>query len=127
MADEATSKQGAAVKPYKIVYNRSQTHRYVPADGCWLGLNGLGKIILNFFSDSPPLPTHILGETTADGKTFTSKEPETIYEDAGSVRSFEISVTMTLMSAKVLQETLGNFIKLGEAQEGGKEQSAHLK
>jgi hypothetical protein len=121
MADEQTSPKEDGI-PYKIEYFRSALHRFVPTDGAWVGLNGHGKIILNFFSESPALPKLAIVETTPDGKKFTDKKAETRMEtDAGAVRQFEISVTMSPVTAKLLFETLGNFIKLAEEQEKTKQ------
>ncbi len=114
-------------KPFVFEYYRSPLHRYVAADGVWLGLNGFNKIILNFYNDSPPLPKKILAETTSDVSKFTSKEPVTTYEtDSSTVRQFETSVTISLAAAKQLYETLGNFIKMGDDAEQRK-QSPNVK
>jgi hypothetical protein len=55
MAEEATPK-GTDGIPYKFDCSRSYLHRYIPADGVWVGLNGFQRIILNFYNDIPPLP-----------------------------------------------------------------------
>lgn len=116
MAEQAESASAPGV-PYKFECHRSHLHRYVPADGVWVGVNGHGKYILNFFNDSPPLPKTILAETTADGNAFTSKPPEVIPEtDAGAVRLYEISVALPLPAVKLLATTLQNFVNLAEGQ-----------
>jgi hypothetical protein len=85
MDEEATAANAGGV-PYKFECRRSYLHRYIPADGVWVGLNGFGKIILNFYNDSPALPKAVIVEATADGKIFTSKPAEIILEsDAGAV------------------------------------------
>ena len=114
MAEEPTSENAPGI-PYKIECRRSYLHRYIPADGAWVGLNVHGKIILNFYNDSPLLPKMLIPETTADGKKFTSKEAEIILEaEAKSFRQFEVSVNLSLVATKVLVETLKNFIKMAE-------------
>jgi hypothetical protein len=116
MAEEATPANEAGV-PYKFECRRSYLHRYIPADGVWLGLNGFGKIILNFYNDSPALPKTVIVEATADGKGFTSKPAEIILEtDAGAVRQYEVSVNLSLDPAKNLLSALQNFIVLAEDQ-----------
>jgi len=82
-------------------------------------LNGQGKIILNFYNDSPPLPKAVILESTPDGKAFAFKTPEIIQEtDAGAVRQYEVSVNLSLEAAKALVETLKNFIVLAGDQAG---------
>jgi hypothetical protein len=103
-------------KPYRVEFTRSPLHRYVPADGTWIGLNGHGKIILNFFNESPPLPQKMIFEVTSDGTAFTNKTPDTTYCDAQSFRQFDVSVVISVFAAKNLLETLGNFIKMAEEQ-----------
>ena|ERR1700722_1027290 len=105
-------------KPFVFHYCRSPIHRYVAADGAWLGLNGFNKIILNFYNDSPPLPKSVLAETTLDGNKFTSKEPITTFEtESAAVRQFDTSVVISLATAKALFETLEKFIKMGDEAE----------
>ncbi len=115
MEKQQTSPQ-EGVKPYRVEYHKSPLHRYIPADGQWLGLNGYGKIILNFFNDSPPLPKTMILEAKNDGYSFTDKEPEITYHDSESVRQFEVSVLISLFAAKQLKEQLGSFIKMAEDQ-----------
>jgi hypothetical protein len=117
MPEEPTS-SNTEVIPYKFDCHRSYLHRYIPADGVWVGLNGFQKIILNFYNDTPPLPKTIIGEATADRKAFTSKKVEVIEEtDAQSYRQFEVSVNLSVTAAKTLLETLKTFIKMAEDRE----------
>ena len=116
MAEEATAANAGGV-PYKFECHRSYLHRYLPADGVWVGLNGFGKIILNFYNDSPALPKTVIVEARADGKGFTSKPAEIIPEtDAGAVRQYEVSVNLSLDAIKLLVGTLQSFIGLAENQ-----------
>jgi hypothetical protein len=116
MVEEATRADEAGV-PFKFECRRSYLHRYIPADGVWVGLNGFGKIILNFYNDSPPLPKTVIVEATADGKGFTSKPAEIIPEtDAGAVRQYEVSVNLSLSAIKLLVGTLQEFLVLAENQ-----------
>lgn len=117
MAEEPTSANATGTVPYRFECRRSYLHRYIPADGVWVGLNGHGKIILNFYNDSPALPRTIISEATADGKSFTSKLPEIILEtDAGAVRQYEASVNLSVTAIKNLVGTLQEFIVLAEKQ-----------
>jgi hypothetical protein len=114
MAEESIEVSATGI-PYRMECHRSYLHRYIPADGVWVGLNGHGKIILNFYNDSPLLPRKITGETTVDRKKFTSKEPEIILEaDAESIRQFEVSVNLSVAAARVLIDNLKSFVKLAE-------------
>ena len=116
MVEEAIPASAPGV-PFGFECHRSYLHRYIPADGVWVGLNGFGKIILNFYNDSPPLPKMVILEATADGKGFTSKPAEIIPEtDTGSVRQYEVSVNLSLDAVKNLAAALQNFIVLAEDQ-----------
>lgn len=116
MGEEATSANAQGV-PFKFECHRSYLHRYIPADGVWVGLSGHGKIILNFYNDSPPLPKTVVAEATADGKGFTSKLPEIFLEsDGGAVRQYEVSVNLSVDAVKSLVATLQNFLVLAEDQ-----------
>jgi hypothetical protein len=117
MAEESTQKNADGI-PYKFDCHRSYLHRYIPADGVWVGLNGFQKIILNFYNDSPPLPKTLIAETTADGKAFTAKQAEIVSEtEAQSFRQYEVSVNLSLQTTKNLIATLQEFIKLAEGGE----------
>jgi hypothetical protein len=114
MATESTH-TGTDTFPYGIDCRRSYLHRYIPADGVWVGLNGHGKFILNFYNDTPPLPKIITLESQADRKAFTSKPPDILLEtNLESVRQFEVSVNLSLASVKRLIETLQNFVTLAD-------------
>jgi hypothetical protein len=120
MAEESTN-LGASGLPYRIEFRRSHTHQHLNADGVWVGSNGFGRIILNFYNDSPPLPTTITAETTADGKIFTSKAPVMTFEaSGGAIRVFDTSVGLSLPTVKELVVTLQNFIKLVEETQKSK-------
>ncbi len=113
MAEEPTPDQPGI--PYPIECHRSYLHRFIPADGVWLGLNDYGRIILNCYSDSPLLPKMIIPETTADGKKFSSKPPQIILEsEAKSYRQYEVSISLSVTTAKFLLEGLKDFIKLAD-------------
>jgi hypothetical protein len=116
MTEESTPEKAGI--PYPIECRRSYLHRYIPADGVWLGLNDYGKIILNFYNDSPLLPKTVIPETTADGKKFTSKTAEIILEsEAKSFRQYEVSICLSVAAAKFLVENLKAFIKMSEDRE----------
>jgi len=124
MADDQTSPQEGV--PYKFECHKSLQHRNIVADGAWLGLNGHGKIILNFWTDSPPLPKTIIAESAKDGSYFTSKLPQIINStEAGAVREYEVSVYLSLQAARHISATLQNFIQLAEDTE--KKQSERIK
>lgn len=115
--NESNHPTEATGTPYRYDCHLSYLHRYIPADGTWVGLNGFDKIILNFFNDSPPLPATITTETIPGSRVFTAKSPDVKFAtDAGAVRRFEVSVVLSLPAAKFLQQTLVNFIKLAEEQ-----------
>jgi len=117
MAEEPKFENASGL-PYRIDCHRSYLHRYLPADGVWVGLNGHQKIILNFYNDSPLLPKSIMAETTPDGKKFIPKEPKISLEtDGQSFRQFEISVNIPVAAASRLAETLKTFIKMAEDAE----------
>ena len=106
-----------AATPYKFDCQMSYLHRYIPADGTWLGINGFNKIILNFFNDAPALPTAIKTETVPGSRALSNKMPElTFSTDAGTVRRYEVSVIMSVQAAKSLQETLVKFIEMAEPE-----------
>jgi hypothetical protein len=117
MAEETTSPPEEGI-PYKIEHYKCGTHRNIIADGAWLGLNGNGQIIINFWSDSPSLPKTVIAESSKDGLHFlATKQPQVIYfTDAASVRGFEASVFMGLEGAKSLRDGLNTFISLAEDQ-----------
>jgi hypothetical protein len=110
----------AANRPYRIEYRRSYTHQHLNADGVWVGLNGYDRIILNFFNDSPPLPTVIMTETTPDGKKFVPPQggPKmTMEAQEGAIRIFGTSIGLSLPTVRELVVTLQNFIRLAEEAE----------
>jgi hypothetical protein len=108
----------AAGTPYRFDCHMSYLHRYIPADGTWVGLNGFDKIILNFFNDSPPLPSTITTETVPGSRAFVSKDPKLGFAtDAGAIRRYEASIVLSLQAAKGLQDTLGKIINLAESQQ----------
>jgi hypothetical protein len=120
MAEESTTLEASGL-PYRIEFRRSYTHQHLNADGVWVGSNGFGRIILNFYNDSPPLPTTITAETTADGKVFTSKSPAMTFESlGGAIRIFDTSVGLSLPAVKELVVTLQNFINLVEENQTSK-------
>jgi hypothetical protein len=80
-----------------------------------VGLSGHQKIILNFYNDSPLLPKTIMVETTADGKKFTSKEATiTLESDGQSFRQYEVTVNLSVATARLLAKNLETFIKMAE-------------
>jgi hypothetical protein len=112
----------AAGTPYRFECQMSYLHRYIPADGTWLGLNGFNKIVLNFFNDSPPLPSQIITETRPGSLKFVDKLPELkFWTDAGTVRRYEVSVVLSVDAARRLQETLVKFIDMAENSKPGQE------
>ncbi|SRR6266446_1826716 len=115
MPAEQTASEEPGV-PYKFECHKSILHRNIGADGAWIGLNGYGKIILNFWTDSPPLPKTIMTKASSDGIRFIpTNQPEiTMTTDAGTVRQYEVSVHLTVDAAKHISETLQSFIRIAE-------------
>jgi len=98
--------------PDKVKYDyiKSNLFRTARADGMWGGVNGFYDIVLNFYSERPPIPQRVVHPLTQQGLGQELLE-ERVIRDA-VVREVEISLSMTQETAKAVRDWLDERIKL---------------
>src|SRR5947209_10685342 len=99
----------------KIHQQKSNLFRVVHADGVWMSVNPHRQIHLTFYSERYPIPTAIFfgvdGKGTVIDEDISRRETKKDW-----VREMEVSVSLSLETARAVQTALDRFIKIAEGK-----------
>ena len=95
-------------------FQKTANFRVVWADGVFGGVTPSGHLDMVFYSERYPLPKQLVYELRDDG-TLGSEIGEKRVAKDGVVRDAELSVQLSLGTAKSLMKWLGQKIEMAEA------------
>ena len=100
----------------KVRFNwvRSSHFRVIHADGAYGGITPYGNVFFSLYSDHPALPVSTVHSLTDEGALGPELSGEKKLQD-GVERELEVSVVMTLDTARALQRWLDERVKVLEA------------
>lgn len=101
------------VKWIEVHQEKSNLFRVVHADGAWLSVNPWNQVNLSFYSERYPIPKKIYFPMNKDGIVL-SEDVAKRETKKDWFREFEVSVSLSVQTAKNLHEALGKFIALAE-------------
>ena len=102
--------------PVKFIHEKCPQYRTYHVDGAWGAITGLSNIQLELYSEHPPLPKAVIHPVKPDG-TYTGEQSIEGIDDPDHfvvVRDFQLGVVLSLQSAKLVHEILGNFIEMSK-------------
>ena len=118
MPDETKQPAQEPSKPVKYLFLGSDSAPTFPADGAWGALNHFHVIRLGFYTDNPPTPSAVVQDVDQTGSPRGDLKPQggddpNFYMVS---RHFQCNVTLSLISAIQVHQTLGNFIRTAQQQ-----------
>lgn len=99
---------------------KSSLFRTARVDGIWGSINGYYDLILNFYSERPPIPQRVVHSFSERGVGDELPAERVIRE--AIVREVEISLSMNVHVAKLVRDWLDQRIKYIEEAKGAESQ-----
>jgi hypothetical protein len=102
-----------AIRKIRFIHKRNPEFRTFFIDGAFGGISPTGKILMDLFHTSLPIPSVMEYKLTDENMVGEELFRQ---QDEGFIRDFECRIVLDIEAAKLIKEWLENQIKTIEAQ-----------